>query len=342
MASEACCTCASLLSGVPRFAPGSEKPLPNDKRLDCCGRIICGNCIHKNPRFAGYCPYCQTSGRSTPSSSATTTTTTATIIKAQAQQQQEPGFEDPPPYNDNEPEERAAAATTEKDEKPEPPPYAESPPAYSSYSSLPKEKIQHQPPPGHHIPDTEPEDTLHFLHHPHDTIPSLSLRYNIPASALRAANNLSSDNLLAARRTILIPGRYLSSSPSHPAKSLSLSPRPVEGEAEEARKVQIRRWMVATKVADYDVAVLYLEQAGYDSQAAADAYFADEAWERENPLMEEGGQGGKRRGKGVSSSLGGGRRPYLFSEAQKERLFARARKAAAAAAREEGRGGSRN
>jgi hypothetical protein len=71
---ESCCTCATLLSEVPRFRrlasdpprdrggaddrpsvqPSdkfpeeySEKgvPLPSDRRLPCCARVICGDCL---------------------------------------------------------------------------------------------------------------------------------------------------------------------------------------------------------------------------------------------------------------------------------------------------------
>jgi hypothetical protein len=40
---EACCTCATLLSRVPRYSD-AEKPLPDDRQLECCPRVICGNC----------------------------------------------------------------------------------------------------------------------------------------------------------------------------------------------------------------------------------------------------------------------------------------------------------
>jgi hypothetical protein len=78
---------------------------------------------------------------------------------------------------------------------------------------------------------------------------------------------------------VLIPG-------THYRGGVSLSPRPVDGEEEERRKASIRRWMVGTKCADYDVALLYLEQTAYDVGAAAEMYFADEKWERDNPLHE--------------------------------------------------------
>ena len=41
---EACCTCARLLSAVPRIS-ATEKPLPDDRRLGCCSRVICSDCI---------------------------------------------------------------------------------------------------------------------------------------------------------------------------------------------------------------------------------------------------------------------------------------------------------
>lgn len=87
------------------------------------------------------------------------------------------------------------------------------------------------------------EDVLHFLDPFHDTISSLSLRYGVPQDALRNKNGLFADNLLAARRTILIPGEYYKG-------GISLSPRPIDGEDEEIRKAKVRRWMVACKVAE--------------------------------------------------------------------------------------------
>lgn len=120
------------------------------------------------------------------------------------------------------------------------------------------------------------EDTLHFIDHEHDSISSLSLRYNVPATALRRANNINSDHLLLARRTVVIPGEFYKA-------GISLSPRPIEGEEEEQRKAKIRRFMTSCKVSDYDIALLYLEQSAYDLEAAAVAYYDDEAWERAHP-----------------------------------------------------------
>lgn len=82
------------------------------------------------------------------------------------------------------------------------------------------------------------------------------------------------------------------------------------GEEEDARKAKIRRWMVACKCAEYDVAELYLEQAGYDLGVAVERFLADEEWEKRNPLEGrakktttkkngDGGSGGAARvGKG--------------------------------------------
>lgn len=85
-------------------------------------------------------------------------------------------------------------------------------------------------------------DVLHFLSKD-DSIHSLSLAYSVPANALRKTNNVYSDGLLQGRRTILIPGEYYKG-------GVSLSPRPVEGEEEEARKTMVRRWMVGVKCAE--------------------------------------------------------------------------------------------
>jgi hypothetical protein len=147
-----------------------------------------------------------------------------------------------------------------------------------------------------------PPDTLHFIHPTEDTIPSLSLRYNVPAPILRRHNNITSDHLLSARRTLLVPG-------SHYPSGVSLSPRPLGGEEEEARKARIRRWMVACKCASYDVAELYLAQAGGNLGAAVERYLADEEWERANPLegsssTRGGGGAGKGKGKGNKVGLG--------------------------------------
>ncbi|PVH97084.1 hypothetical protein DM02DRAFT_533924 [Periconia macrospinosa] len=135
-------------------------------------------------------------------------------------------------------------------------------------------------------------DVLHFVDANNDSVLSLSLRYDVPADALRKTNNLYADHLLAARRTILIPGEYYKG-------GVSLSPRPPEGEEEEIRKGKVRKLMVGCKVSEYDVALLYLEQAHYDLDKAVAAYKADERWEKEHPLE------AIKKGKSKASSVGG-------------------------------------
>lgn len=110
-------------------------------------------------------------------------------------------------------------------------------PPYSEQRLLPvqseKSKIDHEDAP----------DVLHFVDQNNDTMRSLSLRYGVPADALRQTNKLFADHLLAARRTILIPGKYYKS-------GVSLSPRPLEGEEEEIKKTKLRKFMVGCKVAE--------------------------------------------------------------------------------------------
>ncbi|KAI0480343.1 hypothetical protein GGR56DRAFT_671460 [Xylariaceae sp. FL0804] len=262
---ESCCTCATRLAEVPRLSEATEKPLPQDRRLECCPRVICGKCIHDNARFETYCPYCQIS------------ITSSTLP---------PGLKEPPSYQS------IAGPSSSSDAKPfletdEPPPYTP-----SSTNAAPLDSKSGDAP--------APPDTVHFLNHDIDSVTSLSLAYGVPAAALRRTNNITSDHLLLARRTILIPGEFYRG-------GVSLSPRPVEGEEEEARKAKIRRWMVACKVHEYDVAVLYLEQVAYDLEAATEAYFADEEWERSHPANSADPGKGILRGSGRNGRRVSGR-----------------------------------
>ncbi|KAI2618720.1 hypothetical protein GGS26DRAFT_351536 [Hypomontagnella submonticulosa] len=259
---DSCCTCATLLCEVPRYND-SEKPLPKDRQLKCCQRIICGNCRDNNPRFNTYCPYCQIS-------------ITDTTLP--------PGLRDPPSY------ESSIATGSSRYLLAAPPPYT------PSATQKPSKELDEKSTPLDSSEEAA-DDVLHFLNHEHDTISSLSLRYGVPAPVLRRANNITSDHLILGRRTVLIPGEYYKG-------GVSLSPRPIEGEEEEARKSKIRRWMVACKVHEYDVAVLYLDQAGYDLEMATEAFFADEEWERTHPVEAAG------KGKGVARHTNGSRTAY--------------------------------
>jgi len=86
------------------------------------------------------------------------------------------------------------------------------------------------------------EDVLHFVA-PGDSMRSLALAYDVPIAALRKTNNIYSDHLVQARKTILIPGE-------HYKGGISLSPRPLESEEDEIKKNKLRRWMMACKVAE--------------------------------------------------------------------------------------------
>lgn len=158
------------------------------------------------------------------------------------------------------------------------------PPSYSPPSSPLRSEDADLPPPyslstisQHQSSDSKAKDVVHFVNHTSETLPSIALRYRVPVQALRRANHLYADHLLAARRTLVIPGDYYK-------VGVSLSPRPVEGEEEELRKAKVRRWMVACKAAEYDVALIYLKQNDYNLDRAVEAYKADEAWEKTHPL----------------------------------------------------------
>ena len=134
------------------------------------------------------------------------------------------GLKDPPAYTTL--DDRIQAPTLQNDDEL---------PAYSAHQPVqpPSEKIKQ---------DELAADVLHFLT-PNDSMRSLALAYAVPINALRKANNVYSDHLLQGRRTVLIPGE-------HYKGGVSLSPRPIEGEEEEAKKHKVRRWMVACKVAE--------------------------------------------------------------------------------------------
>lgn len=202
----ACATCAQSYSSA--LDPASEKPLLPGRHLDCCGRSICARCLNQNKRYETYCPYCQ-----------------ITTIPSSLPQ----GLRDPPAYSSLE-ENGIPPPPPPPPEEEELPPYSASNGANITYSK--DEKRRDEPAP----------DVLHFVT-PDDTLLSLSLAYKVPINALRKSNNIYSDHLVQARRTILIPGEYYKG-------GVSLSPRPLEGEEEEIKKGKVRRWMMACKVAE--------------------------------------------------------------------------------------------
>jgi hypothetical protein len=199
--SEACCTCAALLSSIPpTYDEKTEKPTQFERRLECCGRAICARCLTDNPRFAHYCPFCQI----------------ATGPSALPPQ----GLREPPTYS-----------------PPHDQPADDDLPPYSANNTL-----EIAPEKSNAIVENTP-DVLHFVDPNNDTISSLSLRYGVPADALRRKNKMYADHLLAARRTIMIPGEFYKG-------GVSLSPRPLEGEEEEMKKTKLRKFMVNCKVSE--------------------------------------------------------------------------------------------
>ena len=199
-----------------------------------------------------------------------------------------PGLKAPPPYH---PSARAADGAP-------PPPYTAAAPTLTTPGASEKSA-----------------PVLHYLDHERDSVTSLALAYGVPADAIRRANNLSADYLLQARCVVQIPVSPGSSS------AVSISPHPTEDESETRRKAAVRRFMVTCKVADYDLATMYLahtrtrseEQHGlpydtadeYDVGAAVRAYEQDMAWERAHPLAT------KTMGKQAHKQTGG--RGGLFS-----------------------------
>ena len=254
---DSCCTCATLLSDVKLpYDPESEKPLLHNRRLDCCSRYICATCQHKNPRFTSYCPFCQIS--SGPS-----------FLPKE-------GLRLPPSYT--------KTAHTRNGSRTESPP-----PSYDEFMLSGRVSDQSTEPP------QDTEDTVHFVGL-EDSLQSLSLAYGVPIPILRTHNHLYSDQLLQARKWVLIPRSHYTGPP------LSTPPDPEE----EERKIKLRRWMVATKCAEYHVAQLYLKGSDYNLEIAVEAFKADEEWEKKNPLQGKGKGRDKPRSRfGLGGSIAG-------------------------------------
>lgn len=201
---EACCTCATLLSSIPPTYDEKTEKPTVHKRRLDC----CSRAI---------CARCTTENPRFASYCLFCQVSTGPSPLPQ-------GLRDPPAYSP--PGDGGDLwKTSYSDETP--PPYYEDGAVQS-----PSEKSE----PG--------QDVLHFIDPANDSINSLSLRYGVPASALKRTNGLYSDHLVAARKTILIPGEFYKG-------GVSLSPQPIAGEEEELRKSKLRKWMVACKVAEY-------------------------------------------------------------------------------------------
>lgn len=78
-----------------------------------------------------------------------------------------------------------------------------------------------------------------------DTVSGLSLAYKVDAAVIRKANNIFADHLLQGKAWIVIPGA-----------TVSLSTEPA---ADEEQKVRLKKFMVQTRCADYDMAKCMLD-----------------------------------------------------------------------------------
>lgn len=73
-----------------------------------------------------------------------------------------------------------------------------------------------------------------------DTVTGLALAYGVDAKLIRKANSIYADHLLQAKAWVVIPGA-----------TVSLSTEPA---ADEEQKVRLKKFMVQTRCADYDMA----------------------------------------------------------------------------------------
>ncbi|KAK3082249.1 hypothetical protein LTS18_010666 [Coniosporium uncinatum] len=266
---EACCTCATLLSSIsPQYDEKTEKPAHHERRLECCGRVICARCMSDNPRFETYCPFCQVSIEPSPLPQ---------------------GLRDPPAYSPPTTPTRGQAYRL--------PSEGEQPPAYSESG---------YPTPPEKSPDEAP-DVLHFVDPNHDTVSSLSLRYGVPINALRRTNGLYADHLLVARRTVLIPGEFYKGGVSLSPRPIEGEEEEIRKGKIRKFMVACKVSDLAPRYR-YDVATLYLQQSDYNLESAIEAYNEDERWERENPLTTTKGkakESSSRRRIGAGGTVAG-------------------------------------
>lgn len=119
-----------------------------------------------------------------------------------------------------------------------------------------------------------------------DTLAGLSLHYNVAPAELRAHNRLFADTDLAGRPFLRIPrGTYAGA---------GLRPAPDAG---AARKAAVKRFQLATKCVDAEMARVYVAAADGRVDEAAAAWRRDEAWVREQEQREQRGRDAVGRGK---------------------------------------------
>ncbi len=64
--------------------------------------------------------------------------------------------------------------------------------------------------------------------------------------------------------------------------------------------------MVACKVSDYDIALLYLGQTKYDLDLAVEMFLEDEKWEKQHPIEGDSIAKGKKKSPRRRLFAGGG------------------------------------
>lgn len=137
-------------------------------------------------------------------------------------------------------------------------------------------------------PQSQFGEIIHYVQ-PGDTVASLSLHYSVPVDVLRKSNNIFSDHLLAARRTVIIPPGFFAGT--------SRNPLPPGGMEEDQKRVKVKRFQVATKCVESKVAEFYLMEASWDLERALLQWAEDDEWEKKNA-------GGRRRSGAHGSSRG--------------------------------------
>ncbi|RPA79664.1 hypothetical protein BJ508DRAFT_363057 [Ascobolus immersus RN42] len=144
------------------------------------------------------------------------------------------------------------------------------PPSYETTLHITRSLLT--PPPSYSGALAKRLDGIHHFIKATDTLPSLSLAYDTPLTVLRALNNLHSDNLLHAHRSIFIPSSHY--------QGPSLSPDPPGGEKEEEKRVLVKRFQCLTKCVEVRVAEWYLENCDWNLEEAVEKWGLDTNWER--------------------------------------------------------------
>lgn len=310
IAETVCCICQSFLDGPKNVENAQVLEYKSDRRtihsrasfFPCCSRQVCGECQEINPRFRFYCPFCQVykdlSLQETTGLGSDLKQIPGDIYHIQTLPQ---GLRLPPTYSaDVEPGHRRS--TSRQDRRTVGTETTDVPPAYDyiNRNAEIQQFVTRNAPTIKH-----PQDAVHFLNQ-EDTAISLAIAYSIPVKVLLEYNKLNDARLLHARHSIIIPGRYNTS-------GATLSASPTQDPEELKRKARQRRFMMRTKCADYDLAVLYLEFArqkmlNHESgstanneqdlwlETAVKQYNEDEAWEhrvrRKNGSAQRSGKKG--------------------------------------------------